>query len=48
VYFDELKNRYEINFKCHSNAELKELVGRLLGEVPLMGEDGVDEDVIED
>ncbi len=48
VYFDEIKNRYEVNFKCHSNEELRELMGRLLGEVGLLDEDKIDEDVIED
>ncbi|MFH1354040.1 MAG: ParB/RepB/Spo0J family partition protein [bacterium] len=43
--FNEDKNRFEIMFKCHSQRDIEELLGRLLGTRPLP--DKVDKDVIE-
>lgn len=37
IRFNEVKNRYEVYFKCHSQQEIKELLGRLLGTEPLPG-----------
>lgn len=47
VHFDQEKNRFEVRFTAHSEPELEELVGRLLGTENLP-ESNLDEDVLED
>ncbi len=48
VVFKEERNRFEVQFKCHSqDDDIKELLGRLMGSVGLPGDD-TDRDVIAD
>lgn len=46
VRFDDEKNRFEVVFKAHSEAEIRELIGRLLGTAALPKD--VDKDVLEE